>query len=221
MSDMRMIIFGPQGSGKGTYASRLSPLLGGIPHIATGDMFREAMAAGSPLGQKVQDYINRGELVPDEIVIEVLKERLAKPDAAKGWILDGYPRNQPQAAALEKITKIDVVINLVVPEWVLLARLATRVQCAKCGEIFNIRTLPPKKPGICDKCGGSLIQREDDKPEAIKKRLALYHKMSEPLIKWYRDRGLVADIACDSPDIPPEIIVDRIMAELRRLKKVR
>ncbi|MBU5557834.1 MAG: nucleoside monophosphate kinase [Candidatus Aenigmatarchaeota archaeon] len=215
---MRIIIFGPQGSGKGTYASRLSPLLG-IPHIATGDLLRAARD-DKEYGQKIRQYQDSGALVPDDIVLKILKKRLDQPDAKRGFILDGYPRNAEQAKELDKITTLDAVINLVVPEWVLLQRLSTRVQCKNCGEIFNLRTLPPKKPGICDKCGGPLFQRDDDKPEAIKKRLEIYYQMSAPLIKHYRDKGLVIDVECNSPDIPPEIIVNKIMDLLRTFKKV-
>jgi adenylate kinase len=217
---MKIIIFGPQGSGKGTYASRLSPLLGNIPHIATGDLLRAARD-DKEHGEKIRHYQDTGGLVPDEIVLKIFKKRLDQPDARKGFIIDGYPRNAEQAKALDGIATIDVVINLVVPEWVLLQRLSTRVQCRNCSTIFNTLTLPPKKLGICDKCGGPLFQRDDDKPEAIKKRLALYHEMSAPLIKHYRDKGIVIDIECDSPDIPPEIIVNKIMDRLRTFKKDR
>ncbi len=216
---MKMIIFGPQGSGKGTYASRLSPLLGKIPHIATGDLLRAARD-DKEYGKTIRHHQDTGGLVPDEIVFKILKKRLDQPDAAKGFILDGFPRNRDQAQTLDSITKINVVINLVVPEWVLLQRLSTRVQCKNCSTIFNTLTLKPKKEGICDKCGGHLYQRDDDKPEAIKKRLGLYHTMSAPLIKHYRDQGIVVDVECDSPDIPPEIMVGKIMDKLNTFKKV-
>lgn len=211
---MRLIIFGPQGSGKGTYASRLSPVLG-IPQISTGDMIRAEVALKTPLGREFEKIINAGRLVSDEMANKILKQRIEKEDAKKGFILDGYPRTLPQAENLDKITKIDAVINLVVPETVLIQRLSSRIICRKCGTIFNTLTLKPKVDGTCDKCGGELYQRDDDKPEAIKQRLKLYREQSEPLITFYRKKGIVLDIPCDRADIPPEIIVEKILNALK------
>jgi adenylate kinase len=212
---MKLIIFGPPGSGKGTYSSRIAPKFN-IPHIATGDIFREIAKSETPLGKKVAEYLNKGELVPDNIVIEILKERISKEDCKNGFILDGYPRTIPQAEALEKITKIDKIINLVVPEDVIIQRLSTRRICKKCGSIFNIRTLPPKKEGICDYCGGELYQREDDKPEVIRERLKIYQRQTEPLLNFYKGKVPIINIECNSVDIPPEIIVDKILKELEK-----
>jgi adenylate kinase len=212
---MKLIIFGPPGSGKGTYSSRIAPKFK-IPHIATGDIFREIAKSETSLGKKVADYLNKGELVPDNIVIEILKERISKEDCKNGFILDGYPRTIQQAEALEKITKIDKIINLVVPEDVIIQRLSTRRVCKKCGSIFNILTLPPKKEGICDNCGGELYQREDDKPEVIRERLKVYQRQTEPLLNFYKGRVPIVNIECNSADIPPEIIVEKILKELEK-----
>ena len=150
---MNLIILGPPGSGKGTYASRLQLRLG-MPAIATGDILREIVKEETMLSKKLKGYMSKGELVPDNIVVEVLKERLAKDDSKGGFILDGYPRTIEQAKALDTFVKIDIIILLIVPEWIIIERLSSRRICRNCGEVYNIRYLKPKKPGICDKCGG-------------------------------------------------------------------
>lgn len=213
---MKLIIFGPQGSGKGTYASRISPRYG-IPHISTGDIFREAIKNKTELGKKVENFLNNGILVPDEITIQVFKERISRPDSKNGFILDGFPRTKEQAIALDGIIKIDAVINLVVPENILLERLASRVTCVNCHTIYNLLTLKPKKEGICDKCGGKLIQRADETPEAIKKRLQQYKEMSAPLLDYYKQQGYVIDIKVNK-NIPPEIVVEEIVKKLEEFK---
>jgi adenylate kinase len=218
VESMKFAIFGPQGSGKGTYASRLAPHYG-IPHISTGDLCREEAAKGTELGKKIKKIMDEGGLQPDEVITKMLKHRLEKADAQNGFILDGYPRTLNQAEALEKLTKLDAVINLVVPEWILIKRLGARIQCKNCGAIFNLLTLKPKKEGICDKCGGPLYQRDDDKPEAVKKRLAIYHEQSAPLIDYYRKKGIVIDVHNDKLDTPPEIIVNLIIEKLSKFKK--
>jgi len=210
---MKLVIFGPQGSGKGTYASRISPKYG-IPHISTGDIFRENIKNKTELGKKVENFVKSGQLVPDEVTIAILKERISKSDAKSGFILDGFPRTKDQAVALEKISKIDAVINLIVPEWIILERLAYRISCANCGTIYNLKTLKPKKEGICDRCGGKLIQRKDDTPEVIKQRLNAYMEMSEPLIDYYKKKGIVVDIEVEELDIPPEAVVEQILKKL-------
>jgi len=202
-------MLGPPGAGKGTYASRLKAVLE-VPHISTGDMVREEIKAQTKLGKKIKEYSDRGELVPDEIIIQLLKERLEKPDCEKGYILDGFPRTIQQAEALEEISKIDLVLNLNVPDEIIIQRLSNRLICRKCGAIYNRLTLKPKKEGVCDKCGGDLYQREDDKPEVIQERLNVYRKKTEPLIEYYRRKGLLKDVHCDSLMTPPEIIVEKI-----------
>jgi adenylate kinase len=214
---MKLIMLGPPGSGKGTYASRMSPKLG-IPAISTGEMFREHMKNGTELGKKIKKYMETGELVPDDVTVKMLKERISQTDAKKGFILDGFPRTVPQADALDKITKMDAVINLVVPDEIVIARLSSRRQCRKCSKIYNVLFLKPKVEGICDVCGGELYQRDDDKPATIKERLKVYQKNTQPLIDYYRKKKLIIDIPCNSVDIPPEIMVDKIMKELDKIK---
>jgi adenylate kinase len=215
---VKLLIFGPQGSGKGTYASRLSPQLG-IPHISTGDIFRAEIAAGSELGRKVDGMIKEGKLVPDSIVVEVVRKRIAQPDAKKGFIFDGFPRTKAQAEALDNLVKIDGVINLQVPDEILIARISARVQCRAAGHIYNLLTLKPKVPGKCDQDGSELYQRADDTPEAIKKRLATYHEQSAPLLNHYRKKGLVMDFEIKEMAIPPETVVAKILQALKGLKR--
>lgn len=198
-----VILLGAPGAGKGTHAKRLSSLLG-IPHISTGDIFREEMEKNSELGQEVRRYVEKGELVPDEVVNQIVKKRLSQDDCKKGFILDGYPRTLQQAEALEQILKelslpLKKVINLVVSEEEIIRRLSGRRICRNCGAIFHIVNMPPKKEGICDYCGGELYQRDDDKPEAIRHRLAVYHKQTEPLIRFYEEKGLLVNVNCEVP----------------------
>lgn len=210
---MRLAIFGPQGSGKGTYASRLSPIFG-VPHISTGDLCREEAAKGTKLGKKIKEIMDRGGLQSDEVIIEMLKNRISKDDCKKGFILDGFPRTLEQAEELDKITKLDHIINLVVPDWVLLKRLSLRVSCKKCGEIYNLGYLKPREEGICDKCGGKLAQRDDDKEDAIKKRLREYEEKTKPLIDYYKNKGILLNVSNDKIETPPEIVVDKILVIL-------
>jgi len=212
------IIFGAPGSGKGTYASRLQSKLG-LDVIAMGDIFREIMTENSQFGKKVKGYVEKGLLVPDEIVIEVLKERLTKIPKGRGFILDGYPRTVEQAKALEKITKIDVIILLLVPDWIIIERLSTRRICKNCGTVYNIRFLKPKVDMICDKCGGPLYQRSDDNPEVIKKRIQVYEEQTRPILQLFREKTVPFVVAnCDALETPPENIVEEIVKDLRKLK---
>lgn len=213
MVGLRLILFGPPGSGKGTYAQRIAPKYN-IPHIATGEIFRENIKKGTELGKLAQQYINKGQLVPDEVTIGLVEGRLKEPDAQNGFILDGYPRNIAQAEALERITKVDAVVNLNVPDDIVIARLSARRQCRKCETIYNVLFLKPKKEGVCDKDGGELYQREDDKPDAIKARLKVYESQSAPVIEYYRKKGIVKDVECKELDIPPEEMVGRILKVL-------
>ncbi|HDM43608.1 MAG TPA: adenylate kinase [Candidatus Woesearchaeota archaeon] len=184
---MIIVFFGPPGSGKGTIASIVKKELG-IPHISTGDLLREEVKKGTELGIKAKSYMDRGELVPDDLVLEVLKRRIEKPDCKNGFILDGYPRNVEQAKTLDRMFKIDYIFNFVLSEEEIIKRLSNRRVCPKCGAIYNLISMPPKTPGICDKCGAALIQRDDDKPQAIRERLEVYKKQTEPVLEYYGDR---------------------------------
>ncbi len=214
---MKGIIFGAPGAGKGTYATRLQAKLG-VEVIAMGDIFRDIMKQETALGKKVKGYVENGLLVPDKIVTEVLKKRLASLPKGKGFILDGYPRTVEQAKALKKVTKIDVVILLTVPDWIIIERLSTRRICKNCGDVYNTRFLKPKVDMICDKCGGPLYQRSDDTPEVIKKRIGVYEEQTKPILQFFREGDVAFVVAsCDELDTPPETIVDAILKDLRKL----
>ncbi len=195
---MNLILLGPPGAGKGTQAKRIVEKYG-IPQISTGDMFREAVAKGTELGKKAKEYMDRGELVPDEIVIGIVRERLSQPDCEKGFILDGFPRTIAQAEALDEMLddmgrKIDAVINIVVPDEEIMKRIVYRRVCKECGAVYNLIYSPPKQDGVCDKCGGELYQRDDDKEETVRERLRVYKEQTEPLINYYSQKEIIHDI---------------------------
>jgi len=215
---MKIVMLGPPGAGKGTYASRLTVKLG-VPHISTGDMVRDEIKKQTELGRRIKEYSDRGALVPDEIIIKLLAERLKKPDCDGGFILDGFPRTIRQAEALEKIAKIDLVINLNVPDEIIITRLSNRLICRECGAIYNLLTLKPKRDRICDKCGGPLYQREDDRPEVIKERLDVYRRQTEPLIEYYERRGLLRNVSCNDLMTPPEVMIERIIEIIEEKKR--
>jgi len=215
---MKIVMLGPPGAGKGTYASRLTVKLG-VPHISTGDMVRDEIKKQTELGRRIKEYSDRGALVPDEIIIKLLAERLKKPDCDGGFILDGFPRTIRQAEALEKIAKIDLVINLNVPDEIIITRLSNRLICRECGAIYNLLTLKPKRDRICDKCGGPLYQREDDRPEVIKERLDVYRRQTEPLIEYYERKGLLRNVSCNDLMTPPEVMIERIIEIIEEKKR--
>ncbi|ODN30350.1 adenylate kinase [Fervidobacterium thailandense] len=190
---MNLIFLGPPGAGKGTYAKHVSQKYG-IPHISTGDIFREAIANGTELGRKVQDIVNSGQLVPDEITNALVEERLAKEDCVNGFILDGYPRTIPQALALDEMLKklhkeLHGAIYFEVDEETVVKRISTRRVCSSCGRVYNVITLPPKVEGVCDECGGTLIQRDDDKEDVVRNRYRVYIEKTSPLIEYYRNQN--------------------------------
>jgi len=196
---MRIILLGAPGSGKGTQAQKLIEKFG-IPQISTGDLFRSAVKNQTELGKKAKEFMDKGALVPDEIVIGMVEERLSQPDTKNGFILDGFPRTIPQAQALEKMLarlnmKIDAVVEIDVPDDEVIKRIAGRRTCRNCQAMYHIETLKPKVPGKCDKCGGELYQRDDDKEEVIKSRLKVYHSQTAPLVEFYGKKNLVKKIS--------------------------
>lgn len=198
---MRTILMGPPGAGKGTQAEALVAKFE-IPHISTGDMFRAAIKAGTPLGLKAKEYMDAGGLVPDEVTIGIVEDRLKQPDCAKGFLLDGFPRTVAQADALREIIAnlglvLDGVINIEVDEEKLLERLTGRRICRQCGATYHTVFNPPAKEGVCDKCSGELYQRSDDTLETAQNRLRVYNEQTEPLINYYRSQGLLKGIEGD------------------------
>ena len=195
---MNIILIGPPGAGKGTQAKRMIDRLG-VPQISTGDMFRAAVKEGSPMGKKAKEYMDKGALVPDDVVIGVVKERFEKPDTRKGFILDGFPRTLEQAKALDKLlgdlgSRIDHVVVIEVPDDSLVGRLTGRRTCRGCGYMHHVEFDPPKAEGVCDKCGGELYLRDDDKEATIRDRLSTYHAQTSPLIDYYSKSGIVRKI---------------------------
>lgn len=192
---MNLILLGPPGAGKGTQAKRLTADLG-IPQISTGDMLREAVREGSPMGLKAKSYMDVGALVPDEVVVGIVEERIQQPDCAKGFMLDGFPRTTAQADALatmldKKGLKLDHVVCIEADREELVKRLSGRRTCRQCMAPYHVLFNPPKKEGVCDKCGGELYQRDDDKEEAIRARLVTYESQTAPLIAYYEERGIL------------------------------
>lgn len=193
---------GPPGAGKGTMASRTKELLK-IPHISTGELFRENVSEKTPLGLQVKSIMERGDLVPDEITVAMVKERLGRPDAAEGFILDGFPRTIPQAEALADVTDLDHAVNFSCPEEELIKRLTGRRFCPVCGRTYHVVFMPPREEGRCDDDGAELATRDDDTLDAVKNRLKVYAESTEPLITWYRDNGLLRDV--DASVAPDEV----------------
>ena len=191
---MKIVLLGVQGSGKGTQAKLIAEKYH-VPHISTGDEFRRIQKEDSELGRKVREILNHGHLVPDDLTDTIVKKRLSEKDCKEGYILDGYPRNLHQAKYLDSIQKIDYALEVNIRDTEAIHRLSSRRNCSKCGRIYNLYTnAKPKKDELCDSCGIKLTQREDDKPEAIKKRLELYKKETEPVIQYYRNKHILYSI---------------------------
>ena len=198
---MRVILLGPPGAGKGTQAADISTELG-TPHISTGDMFRAALKNGTALGLEAKKYMNSGELVPDDLVVAMVKERISQPDCKDGFLLDGFPRTIVQAEKLDETLldaglNIDLVINLICSNETVLTRLTGRRCCKKCGDIYHVKNKPPVVDGVCDKCGGEIYQRDDDKKDTILNRLDVYKNSTESLIVYYRDKEILKDVDAD------------------------
>jgi adenylate kinase len=205
---MILVMLGPPGAGKGTQAKLLARELG-LPHISTGDMFRDHKARATEIGKKVQAIMDSGGLVPDEITNDMVKERLGRPDVAKGFILDGYPRTTAQAAFLEAVLRslgrtADRVLNYQVAQELLVERLSGRRSCPKCGAVYHVSANPPRKAGVCDRDGTDLVLRVDDRPESVAKRLQEYEAKTEPLKRWYHQRGALAEV--NGVGTPEEIL---------------
>ena len=195
---MKIIMLGAPGAGKGTQAKMIAEKYS-IPHISTGDIFRANIKEGTELGKKAKTYMDKGELVPDELVVDLVVDRLAKDEAAKGYVLDGFPRTIPQAEALDaalakRNEKVDFAIDVNVPDENIVKRMSGRRACVGCGATYHIVNVPPKKEGICDTCGGELILRDDDKPETVLNRLSVYHEQTQPLIDYYTKEGILKTV---------------------------
>ncbi|MDQ7782190.1 MAG: adenylate kinase [Desulfomonilaceae bacterium] len=215
---MRIVLLGGPGSGKGTQAKMLTEKIG-VPQISTGDIFRAALKEGTPMGLKAKTYMDKGELVPDDVVIGVVEERLSKPDLDKGYMLDGFPRTLPQAEALDNIlnarqTSIDHAVLVDVPDEELVARLSGRRTCrnSDCGAMYHVMFNPPKKEGICDKCGGELYQRDDDSEATIRERLTVYNNQTAPLIDYYETKGLLRRVKGVGPINEIFAAIEKVLA---------
>ncbi|MCX6657614.1 MAG: adenylate kinase [Euryarchaeota archaeon] len=190
---MKLVIFGPPSAGKGTQAQKLSKQYG-IPQVATGDLLRKAVADKTPLGLRIKSYLDQGKLGPDEVIVQLIKERVAKPDCKNGFLLDGFPRTMGQAKELERMTDIDLVLSIVVDFEALVERAVGRRTCPKCSAVYHVKFNPPMNEGVCEKCGSELIQRDDDKEDTVRNRLRVYQEQTAPLIEYYRKKGKLVDI---------------------------
>lgn len=209
---MKIIMLGAPGAGKGTQAKKIAAKYG-IPHISTGDIFRANIKNGTELGQKAKTFMDQGLLVPDELVVDLVVDRVNQDDCTKGYVLDGFPRTIPQAEALDKALadlgqKMDYAINVEVPDENIINRMSGRRACVDCGATYHLEYAPTKVEGVCDNCGGSLILRDDDKPETVKKRLGVYHDQTQPLIDYYTNAGILKEVdgTIDIDDVFAEIV---------------
>lgn len=217
---MRIVLLGPPGAGKGTQAIRLAKHYD-VPHVSSGDILRYVVAWKFPIGLEAKAYMDSGELVPDELVLELLRMRLEQPDAREGFVLDGFPRTLPQAAALDEILAeidhhLDVAVYFDVPDELIILRLSARASCPTCGKTYNLLASPPEKDMVCNRDGTALFQREDDRPEVISNRLAVFHRQTRPLVKYYDDRGLLVTV--DGAGSKDEVL-ERIVEEIERKMK--
>lgn len=195
---MKIVMLGAPGAGKGTQAEKLASKYG-LPHVSTGDIFRKNIKEGTELGKEAKSYMDAGALVPDELTVRLLLDRVSNDDCDLGYILDGFPRTIPQAEALDRELaklegKIDFAINVEVPDDNIIERMSGRRACLKCGATYHLQYIPPKKEGICDECGSELVIRDDDKPETVKNRLATYHEQTQPLVDYYKKQGVYHEV---------------------------
>lgn len=211
---MRLILLGAPGAGKGTVAKMLTQIDGSV-QISTGDILRAAVKDGSELGKQAEAFMKAGDLVPDDLIMGIMGERLLEDDCKPGYLLDGFPRTIPQAEALKEVLAklnltLDGVVNLSVPRDVILDRLTTRRTCEDCGAIYNVKSNPPKQEGVCDKCGGKVVQRDDETEEAISKRLDVYNEKTAPLADFYKKEGMLWDIQATSSDVVVNTIKEKL-----------
>jgi adenylate kinase len=214
---VRVVLVGPPGAGKGTQAQFIASHLA-IPKVSTGDIFRFNVSAGTELGRQAKSFMERGDLVPDEVTVAMVASRLLEDDALSGFLLDGFPRNVPQAETLKKMLadwglRLDLVLELVVDSDEVIRRLSGRRTCRKCGRVWHIAFDPPSVPGKCDECGGELFQRDDDREDTIRHRLEVYEQQTQPLISYYADEGILLGIDATGP---VEDVTDRALLALRR-----
>lgn len=208
---LRAVLLGPPGAGKGTQAAKLIEKYN-VPHISTGDIFRKNIKENTALGEKVQEYLNSGKLVPDELVVDLVTDRLSADDCKTGFLLDGFPRTIVQAEKLDEYLeandkKMNIVINLIVPKQTLIERLTGRRVCKSCGASYHVTNIPPKKDGVCDKCGGELMQRADDNLETVENRINVYEEQTAPLVDYYKKSGVLSDFDGEKP-------LDEVFAEI-------
>jgi len=208
---IRLIFLGLPGAGKGTQAEKVRNKFN-IPQISTGDILRENVRLGTDLGKKAASYMNEGKLVPDDVIIDMIKNRLSADDCKNGFILDGFPRTIKQANELENITSIDKVIFFDVPTEVLVERLSGRRSCKNCNAVYHIKFNPPKQPNVCDKCGSELYQREDDKDETVRKRIDAYNSQTKPLIEYYKNKSILITIDGSKP-------INEISSDIEKILK--
>ena len=216
---MRIVLVGPPGAGKGTQAEFIADHLS-IPKISTGDIFRKNVSQGTPLGAEAKKYMDAGDLVPDEVTIAMVKDRISEPDASGGYLLDGFPRNVAQAKTLDAMLDeigdhLDMVMELVVDDEEVVRRLAGRRTCRDCGQIWHIVFDPPADPEHCDRCNGALFQRDDDKEETIRHRLEVYNEQTAPIVDYYADRSILVGVDATGP---VEDVTGRAIAALRRME---
>ncbi len=212
---MKLVIFGPPSAGKGTQAQKLAKRYG-IPQVATGDLLREHVAKKTPIGLKVKEYLDSGKLGPDDLIVQMIAERVSEPDCRDGYLLDGFPRTIGQAKELEKMTEVDIVLNIVVDLEVLVERAVGRRICPKCAAVYHVKFNAPKTEGVCDMCGFTLIQRDDDKEATVRNRLKVYQEQTAPLVEHFKRKGVLVDID-GSGGI--EAVHAQMVAAIDRLKK--
>jgi len=212
---MKLVIFGPPSAGKGTQAQKLAKRYG-IPQVATGDLLREHVAKKTPIGLMVKEYLDSGRLGPDDLIVQMIADRVSKPDCRDGYLLDGFPRTLGQAKELEKMTEVDLVLNIVVDLEVLVERAVGRRICPKCAAVYHVKFNTPKTEGVCDKCGSSLIQRDDDKEATVRNRLRVYQEQTAPLVEHFKRKGVLVDID-GSGGI--DAVHAQMVAAIDRLKK--